>query len=448
MQGMSGAARPWPEAAWARQGVYTVSQLTRMVKALLEGEPELRRVAVRGELSNVTLHTSGHLYFTLKDGQAALRCVMFRSQAQRLRFRPREGLDALALGAIGVYERSGQYQLYVEELVPAGEGQLYAEFQRLKEKLAGEGLFDPGRKRPLPVLPRRVGLVTSPVGAALRDMVTVLRRRLPGVEILLAPAAVQGDEAPESLVRALRNLAAFGDVDVIIVGRGGGSLEDLWAFNDEQVVRAIAASPIPTVSAVGHETDVTLADFAADLRAPTPSAAAELVVPDARELLLKVRRLEERLERSVAGRLRERRERVARLARSRVLAQPLRPIQEARQRLDEWVTRLEAAFARALSDRRTALAHLAARLESLSPLGTLARGYAVATTLEGAVIRRLEAAPPGSAILVRVSDGSLGCRVEEHYPLQGPEGSGGKPPHEPAGGGAEPGSKERRRARG
>ncbi|BAS28423.1 exodeoxyribonuclease VII large subunit [Limnochorda pilosa] len=402
-----------------------MSQLTRVVKALLEGEPGLRRVAVRGELSNVTLHTSGHLYFTLKDVQASLRCVMFRGQAQHLRFRPREGQDALALGSIGVYERNGQYQLYVDELVPAGEGQLYAEFQRLKEKLEREGLFDPTRKRRLPRLPRRVGVVTSPAGAALRDVVTVLRRRFPAASILLSPALVQGAEAPDSLVRALGLLAAHGDVDVIIIGRGGGSLEDLWAFNDERVVRAIAASPVPIVSAVGHETDVTLADFAADVRAPTPSAAAELVAPDARELASQAARLERRLTQAVSQGLRARRERLRLLARSRVLSQPLRPLQESRQRLDELTARLEAAFGRGVTDRRSALAHLAARLETLSPLGTLARGYAVATTPEGRVVHQVGEAPVGSRLLVRVSDGSLGCRVEVQHPLpQGAEPPG------------------------
>jgi len=403
-------AGPGRLAAWTGQ-YWTVTQLTRTVKILLESEPALRRVTVRGELSNVTLHTSGHLYFTLKDSEAALRGVMFRSQARRLTFQPRDGQDVLALGSIGVYERGGQYQLYAEALVPAGEGQLYAEYQRLKEQLEREGLFDPARKRPLPALPRTVGLVTSPVGAALRDMVTVLRRRLPGVRILLSPALVQGEQAPESLVAALDRLIAFGGVDVVIIGRGGGSLEDLWAFNDERVVRAVARCPVPIVSAVGHETDVTLCDFAADVRAATPSAAAELVAPEAVELLHRVELLRARLVRRAVEQLRSRRERVERLARSWALSQPLRPLAEASQRVDEATERLEAAFRRALRERAMALAHLAARLESLSPLAILARGYAIATQPDGTVIRQVAQAPVGSLIQVRVRDGDLACRV-------------------------------------
>lgn len=420
MESADGAARPLP-AVWARQ-YWTVTQLTRTVKALLESEPGLRRVTVRGELSNVKLHTSGHLYFTLKDSQAALRCVMFRSQVRAVRFQPREGLDVLALGSVGVYERGGQYQLYVDQLVPAGEGQLYAEYQRLKEQLEREGLFDPARKRPLPALPRTVGVITSPVGAALRDMVTVLRRRLPGVRILLSPALVQGEQAPESLVAALDRLVAFGGVDVVIIGRGGGSLEDLWAFNDERVVRAVAASPLPIVSAVGHETDVTLCDFAADVRAATPSAAAELVAPEAAELRRRVELLQARLVQRVAQQLRTQKERVRMLARSPVLTQPLRPLAEARQRVDEATGRLEVAFRRAVRERGTALAHLAARLESLSPLTTLARGYAVATRSDGTLVRQVADAPAGSRIQVRVSDGTLDCRVEAQRPLPGVTG--------------------------
>ena len=288
--------------------VLTVSELTQAVKETLELDARFQNILVRGEISNFKHHTSGHMYFTLKDEKSRLKCVMFRSHNARLRFRPEDGLKVIAGGRLGVYEVAGEYQLYVEELYPEGLGALHLAFEQLKAKLQAEGLFDPARKRPLPGLPRTVGIVTSPTGAAIRDMVSVLRRRFPNVNILLAPAIVQGDAGPPSVIRALELLNWRDDVDVIIVGRGGGSLEELWTFNDEGVARAIAASRIPVISAVGHETDFTIADFVADRRAPTPSAAAEIAVPERAKLLQDVRDQEERLRLAIQKRIRQLRE--------------------------------------------------------------------------------------------------------------------------------------------
>ncbi|HHV93347.1 MAG TPA: exodeoxyribonuclease VII large subunit, partial [Firmicutes bacterium] len=273
------------EPAVSGPPVYSVAEITRLLKRHIEDEPLFQYVTVCGEMSNFKHHTSGHMYFVLKDSESCLRCVMFRSYAGRLRFRPQDGLEVYATGAIGIYETGGVYQLYVQYLEPRGVGDLHLAFQQLKEKLQAEGLFDEARKRPIPFLPRRIGVVTSPTGAAVRDIITILHRRMPGVEILVAPALVQGKGAAASIVAALEALVQWGDVDVIIVGRGGGSMEDLWPFNEEVVARAVAACPVPVISAVGHETDFTICDFAADLRAPTPSGAAELAVPVAAELL-------------------------------------------------------------------------------------------------------------------------------------------------------------------
>ena len=277
---------------------YSVTELTRYLASLITGDPVLQGVWVRGEISNFTRHTSGHMYFTLKDDAARIRAVMFRGQNRTLRFTPENGMLVLAFGSVGVYERNGDYQIYVEMLEPVGQGSLNLAFEQLKEKLGKEGLFAPERKRPLPRLPQKVALITSPTGAAVRDLINILRRRRPNLDILLIPALVQGEEAPESLVAALGTAGQISDLDLVIIGRGGGSLEELWAFNDERVARAIAASSHPVISAVGHETDFTIADFVADLRAPTPSAAAELAVPDQNELTRDVLALRERLSRA------------------------------------------------------------------------------------------------------------------------------------------------------
>jgi len=392
--------------------VLTVSELTQAVKETLELDARFQNILVRGEISNFKHHTSGHMYFTLKDEKSRLKCVMFRSHNARLRFRPEDGLKVIAGGRLGVYEVAGEYQLYVEELYPEGLGALHLAFEQLKAKLQAEGLFDPARKRPLPGLPRTVGIVTSPTGAAIRDMVSVLRRRFPNVNILLAPAIVQGDAGPPSVIRALELLNWRDDVDVIIVGRGGGSLEELWTFNDEGVARAIAASRIPVISAVGHETDFTIADFVADRRAPTPSAAAEIAVPERAKLLQDVRDQEERLRLAIQKRIRQLRESLGYLTRSTALTRPLDRIHQLRQVLDELVYRAEATFRHGLESRRRRLEALAGKLDGLSPLGTLARGYAICrVAATGQVVTRASQVRPGERLKVRLKEGELLCKA-------------------------------------
>ena len=392
--------------------IYTVSELTRTVKGLLEHSPELSSVLVKGEISNFKHHTSGHMYFTLKDEKARLKCVMFRGRNAGLRFRPEDGMTVIAAGAIGVYETAGEYQLYVDELYPAGQGALHLAFEQLKQKLAAEGLFAAERKRPLPFLPRKVGVVTSPTGAAIRDIVSVLTRRFPNVDILIAPAVVQGEAGPPSVVEAIRRMNLRDDVDVLIVGRGGGSLEELWTFNDERVARAIAASRIPVISAVGHETDVTIADFVADRRAPTPSAAAEMAVPERAALGRDVAALKDRLARAEEKLLGRLRERLGYLEQSAALTRPADRVRQLSQQVDELVYRAGLAIARTLEARRSRLQALAGKLDGLSPLGTLARGYAICRRAgTGEVVTDAAAVKPGDDVRVRLRRGEIACRV-------------------------------------
>ncbi len=355
---------------------YSVSQLTARIRTLLEQDALLQNVWVEGEVSNFTRAGSGHLYFTLKDAGAQLACVMWRSQALRLRYLPRDGDRLLVHGAIGIYEAGGKYQLYADFLQPAGRGALSLEFERLKARLEAEGLFAAARKRPLPSFPRRIGLVTSRDAAALRDVLQTLRRRYPLVEVVFAPSAVQGEEAPSQLVAALRLLYTQ-PVDVILLVRGGGSLEDLGAFNDERVVRAVAASPVPLVSGVGHETDFTLCDFAADQRAPTPTAAAELVTPDRGELAVWLRDRGARLEQAWQQMMRQKWLALERAERHLRLLSPQKQQERARQRLDELSARQERAIAQQLARRREQVMALAQRLEALNPQAVLRRGYAL-----------------------------------------------------------------------
>jgi exodeoxyribonuclease VII large subunit len=390
----------------------TVRELTFYIKRLLESDRELQNVWVRGEISNFKWHTSGHIYFTLKDDASQLKCVMFRSAAQRLRFKPDSGMQVLLNGNIAVYDRDGAYQLYVAEMEPAGLGALHLQYEQLKQKLADEGLFDPALKRPLPSLPRRVALVTAPTGAAVRDMITVSRRRFPGIRLLLAPALVQGAEAPASLVRALQQAAAQPGVDVVIIGRGGGSLEDLWAFNDEGLARAIRACPVPVVSAVGHETDYTIADFAADLRAPTPSAAAEIVVPSRMELQAQVDGLRLRMVQVTRRLIERKRLKLKALAERPVLQRPQGRLLQDRQRLDDLVRRLGFAGGRRMERSRQKLAGLAGRLDALSPLSVLSRGYSITRAENGTVIKDAAAVQVGEAVSIMLHKGQLQARVE------------------------------------
>lgn len=392
--------------------VLTVSELTKLIKGTLEREPSLKGILVKGEISNFKHHTSGHMYFTLKDANSRIKCVMFRGRNAALRFRPEDGLTVIAGGSLGVYEVAGEYQLYVDELHPAGVGALHLAFEQLKEKLAAEGLFDPQRKRSLPKLPRTVGVVTSPTGAAIRDIVSVLRRRFPTINIILAPAIVQGEAGPPSVIEAIERLNRRDDIDVLIVGRGGGSLEELWVFNDEGVARAIAASRIPVISAVGHETDFTIADFVADRRAPTPSAAAEMAVMERAALVEGVRDLHDRTARAMEKRIREWRDRLGFLTRSAALTRPQDRLNQLRQQLDELSYRMEMTVRHSTQSRRSRLEALVAKLDGLSPLGALARGYAIcriAATDE--VVTDASRVRPGERLKVRVRVGELTCQA-------------------------------------
>jgi exodeoxyribonuclease VII large subunit len=391
--------------------IYTVRELTGEIKAVLEGG--FSSIWVEGEISNFKHHTSGHMYFTLKDAEAQLRGVMFRGSNRLLKFQPQDGLAVVAFGALTVYERRGEYQLVVEALEPKGVGALMLAFEQLKARLEAEGLFDPARKRPLPRFPRKVGIITSPAGAAIRDMLTIIGRRFPGLAVLIHPVQVQGPGAAEEIAAALEAMGRRGDLDVLIVGRGGGSLEDLWAFNEEVVARAIAASPLPVVSAVGHETDVTIADFVADLRAPTPSAAAELVAAQRDELRLRVDDLSSRAAAGLARLLAQRREQLGGLERHLGLLSPAAYAARKGERLQGLSQRLHAWWELRQTRRREHLRRLAGTLEALSPLGILARGYSICFLLPGrTVLKAAEEAPVGAAVAVRLYRGTLSCRVE------------------------------------
>jgi exodeoxyribonuclease VII large subunit len=393
--------------------IWTVGELTAYIRELFELDYRLQDIQVTGEISNFTRAASGHLYFTLKDGAAQIKCVMWRSQAGQLRFRPAEGDAVLASGRISVYEAGGVYQLYADRLQPMGRGDLAAAFEKLKEALAAEGLFDAEYKKPIPRFPRKIGIVTSAGAAALRDILTVLQRRNPLVAVLIAPTLVQGELAPPQIVRALRWLDARDDIDAIIIARGGGSIEDLWAFNDERVARAIFAARHPIISGVGHETDFTITDFVADLRAPTPSAAAELAVVDLSDARPAIQNLSDRLIEAMEYAVAQRREAVR--ARNQLLAllSPRRAVDADRQLIDGLMDRLGRAMQRNLEGRRARLAISKASLGAVNPLATLARGFAIVRDADGRLIRSTGEARPGAEITVQVSDGTFGARVSE-----------------------------------
>jgi exodeoxyribonuclease VII large subunit len=393
--------------------VLSVSDLTRRVRELLDTDYRLQDVWVGGEVSNVSRPASGHLYFTLKDAGASLRCVMWRPEVARLLVPPRDGEAVEAHGRVSVYEAGGQYQLYADTLRPAGEGALFQQFLRLKARLEAEGLFAAERKRPLPAWPTRIGLVTSPSGAALRDVLHVLQRRFPLAEVTLAPTPVQGEGAPEGIIGALQSLNRQVHPDVILLVRGGGSIEDLAAFNDEGVARAIVASRAPVVSGVGHETDFTIADFAADRRAPTPSAAAEIVTPDVAGLSEGLRLRQARLAEALGERLRTYRWMLDERRLKLRLSSPRAQVAGARQRLDDLGNRALAAVSAGVRLRRAAIGGLAQTLRAIGPAAVLERGYAVVSLkASGRVVRSRTQAPPGTALEVRVADGTFPARAE------------------------------------
>lgn len=393
--------------------VFTVTELNHRVKDLVEAVPAFSDLLLRGEISNYKVYPSGHHYFTLKDSESALRCVMFKGSAVKLRFKPENGMQVIASGRISVYPRDGAYQLYCSGLSADGVGDLYVAFEQLKEKLYREGLFDPAHKKPLPRFPRRIAIVTSSAGAAVHDMIRILRRRYPIAKVLLLPVRVQGVEAPPEIVGAIRYANRYQLADVLITGRGGGSLEDLWAFNDERVARAIYESEIPVISAVGHEPDVAISDFVADRRASTPSNAAEIAVPDRMELLRWLDGADSRMARGVTRQLKASQERLDSLAQKRVLTDPTALIADKGMQLDHLQHRLAAAM-RTVTDRESGrFAALAASLDALSPLRVLGRGYALAQTEDGTVLRSAAQTAAGERIRVRLAQGQLVCDVAE-----------------------------------
>ncbi|MBB3109184.1 exodeoxyribonuclease VII large subunit [Paenibacillus phyllosphaerae] len=437
--------------------IYSIKEITRYIKMKLESDIVLGDVWLRGEISNFTHHSSGHMYFTLKDEGSRLKCIMFASHNQRLPFKPKEGAKVLARGNFSVYERDGNYQFYVTQMQPDGIGSLYLAYEQLKQKLDQEGLFSPTRKRAIPRFPKAVGIITSPTGAAVRDIIITLQRRYPSVPVLLFPVLVQGSGAAPAIVKAIETMNRLAEVDVLIVGRGGGSLEELWAFNEESVARSIAASEIPIISAVGHETDFTIADFVADLRAATPTAAAELAVQNVQELRSQLASQQARLIQSLRGAVRSRKEKLGRLQRSPVFINPRRYLLQQAERLDrlqerlasrthrqaersrDRLLRLQTALAAAspqerafregrrveqaerrlqlamtgtLKARKQELGAVLKQLDALSPLKVMARGYGlVYDEQEQRLIKSIEDVQLGDMVKVKLADGQLDCQV-------------------------------------
>ena len=393
--------------------ILTVTQLNTLIKEMLESEPLLSNICVRGELSNYKIYPSGHHYFTLKDRDSSLRCVMFKSSAQRLRFRPENGMSVTVSGRVSVYPRDGAYQFYCSGIMPEGTGDLQVAFEQLKARLEGEGLFDASHKKPLPEFPTRIAIITSAAGAAVHDMIRILGARWPLAKVLLLPVRVQGVEAPPEIVGAIRYANEFQVADLIITGRGGGSIEDLWAFNDERVARAIYLSEIPVISAVGHEPDVTISDYVADRRASTPSNAAEIAVPDSRETRELLASYEIRSSQAMRKQLNALRERWKHLKSARVLSAPTAQFDNRRMELDRMRDRLLAAEERNLSQRKERFVKLTAALDAMSPLRVLARGYAIAADGDDRSVRSVEELSVGQTLRVHFFDGSAECTVED-----------------------------------
>ena len=403
-------ARPIHAAPRPTPRILRVTDLNRRVRSLLDADATLADVWVEGEVSQPSFPASGHCFFTLKDATSQLRAALFRDQLARAVVKPAHGMNVIVHGRVRAYEPQGVYQLYVESITPAGAGDLHAKYEALRAELAAAGLFDDGRKRPIPRWPRRIGVVTSPVGAVWRDITNVLKRRYPLAELILSPSVVQGPTAAPAIVRALQRLYAQPEIDTIILARGGGSLEDLWSFNEERVVRAVAESPVPIIVGVGHESDTTLCDFAADLRAPTPSAAAELATPDGTQLATILGRLRDRATTALLGRAVERRRFVD--AEQRALAQLAPDIGAARQRSADLIDRGARALGDRVERRRVLLASTHDALRTLSPAATLERGYAVARDADGRIVRDASSLGTGDPIHVTVARGTVDARVE------------------------------------
>lgn len=391
-------------------GAFTVSELNGYIKSVFENNQTLSSVTVKGEISNFTAHRSGHLYFSLKDAEGQIRAVMFRSSALRLKFMPESGMKVIVHGAVTVYPRDGSYQIYVSSMQPDGIGALYLAYEQLKEKLFAEGLFDTGHKLPIPKMPSKIGVITSPTGAAVRDIINVTGRRFPLCDLYIYPSLVQGDGAEDNLIRAIDYFDKSGLVDVVIIGRGGGSIEDLWAFNSERLARRIFEASVPVISAVGHETDFTICDFVSDLRAPTPSAAAELAVPDVREINLRVDEFADRCVLSLRRSLERARERLIRASKSYVFESPESLTEAHRLKVDGLKADAVSAMKTAIRDASEKLSINAEKLSALSPLSVLSRGYSI-TEHDGKNLKSAIDVKAGDDIYIRLNDGSLSAKV-------------------------------------
>lgn len=395
------------------KNVYSVAQVNRYIKNMFTQDFMLNRIYVKGEVSNCKYHTSGHIYFSLKDESGAIACVMFAGDRRAgLTFRMQEGQKVIVLGSVSVYERDGRYQLYAREIVPDGEGDLYRQFELLKKELEEMGMFAPEFKQPIPFYSRTIGIVTAPTGAAIRDIMNITRRRNPYVQLILYPALVQGEQAADSIVRGIRMLDQYG-VDVMIVGRGGGSMEDLWAFNEEKVARAIFECQTPIISAVGHETDTTIADYVADLRAPTPSAAAELAVTDYRQLMSGLELYRNQLADRLEQKVRNSRQRAEYLRLRLLQASPEYQLREKKQYAADLEERLKRSMEQKLTDRKHRMALYAERLEGVSPLKKLQQGYSYTEAPDGKALRSVSQVKPSDVVLIHVTDGTIKAEVKE-----------------------------------
>ena len=399
--------------------ILSVTQINEYIRALISQDEVLSMIMVRGEISNLTLHRSGHIYFTLKDETSVLKAVMFRSSAQRVKFALKEGMNVIVYGRISLYTPSGQYQLYAEDIQPDGIGALYVAYEQIKEKLAKEGLFDASRKKPIPKIPSTVGIVTSPTGAAIHDMINVMGRRFPLAKLLLYPALVQGENAYKTLISGIEYFNQTKSADVIIIGRGGGSMEDLWAFNNVELAYAIAKSSIPVISAVGHESDFTICDFVADLRAPTPSAAAELAVPDALTVRNEINQTITDVEKKLIMQIYQCRKQIELLSSSRVLSSKESLLDEYKMKINLLSDKLDSNISNIMKDKGYSFSVLCAKLQAISPLNTLARGYSMVQDSQGKVVSSVDNIKKDDIINISLADGNAQAIVQETNKLGG-----------------------------
>ena len=396
-----------------RQAPITVTQLNEYIKSIIDGNVFLSNVCIKGEISNFTNHRTGHFYFSLKDENSLIRAVMFKGAAMKIKFVPENGMKVIARGSISLFVRDGQYQIYVTEMEPDGIGALYLAYEQLRKRLEAEGLFDIRKKKPLPKIPLRVGVITSPTGAAVRDIINVLGRRFPMASVILYPALVQGDDAPPQLIRGVEYFNATRSVDVIILGRGGGSIEDLWAFNNEGLARAVFASDIPVISAVGHETDFTICDFVADMRAPTPSAAAELAVPDTTELMRKINNIVTHTELIVSKKINQEKQKVKLISERRIFTSPEKYFQDKKMLVSYLNDKICHSVDNKLSACKLQLASASSKLDAMSPLSTLSRGYIVGYSSRGGTISSVDDVAIGDELKLRTTDGYILGDVKE-----------------------------------